>query len=293
MGIYKEYTKNLLDWVINCNHYQQDHFMNFYIENELYGKIHKDNLYLFQPYPEVFQILSNSVRLNPELNTFELRSNTIDKIAQVWSQQGKTAYWCNENYPVATSFHAQPIMLMERYVTSLFGIIKQGVHLNGLVQKKNKTFMWVAHRAKNKPTFPGKLDHLVAGGHGANLTPYETLIKESQEEAGLSEALASQAKAVGTVSYALEVNQKMVRDVIFNYDLWLAEDVVPENTDGEVDFFELWPLDEVVKRIATTDDFKTNVNLVIIDFLVRQGYLTPEDPYYVDIVHGLRGVVNG
>lgn len=38
-----------------------------------------------------------------------------------------------------------------------------------------------------------------------------------------------------------------------------------------------------------TDDFKFNVNLVIIDFLIRHGLLRPDDePDYVAIVHGLR-----
>jgi len=34
--------------------------------------------------------------------------------------------------------------------------------------------------------------------------------------------------------------------------------------------------------------FKPNCDLVIIDFLVRWGYITPEDRDYIDIVKGLR-----
>jgi hypothetical protein len=36
------------------------------------------------------------------------------------------------------------------------------------------------------------------------------------------------------------------------------------------------------------DDFKVNCNLVIIDFLVRDGYLSSEDKDYIEIVNGLR-----
>ncbi len=32
------------------------------------------------------------------------------------------------------------------------------------------------------------------------------------------------------------------------------------------------------RLLAETNDFKFNVGLVIIDFLIRQGYLTPDDP---------------
>jgi hypothetical protein len=40
--------------------------------------------------------------------------------------------------------------------------------------------------------------------------------------------------------------------------------------------------------VRDTDDFKFNVPLVILDFLVRHGWLRPEDPDYVEIVAGLR-----
>ena len=35
-------------------------------------------------------------------------------------------------------------------------------------------------------------------------------------------------------------------------------------------------------------EFKFNCNLVIIDFLVRHGFITPEEPDYMAIVAGLR-----
>ena len=37
-----------------------------------------------------------------------------------------------------------------------------------------------------------------------------------------------------------------------------------------------------------TDDFKFNVNLVIIDFALRHGLIKPDDREYLDIVIGLR-----
>ena len=37
-----------------------------------------------------------------------------------------------------------------------------------------------------------------------------------------------------------------------------------------------------------TDAFKLNCNLTIIDFLVRHGFITPEEPDYLEILAGLR-----
>ena len=39
--------------------------------------------------------------------------------------------------------------------------------------------------------------------------------------------------------------------------------------------------------VKNSDDFKLNCNLVIIDFLVRHGYITPKDEDYLEIVRGL------
>lgn len=36
--------------------------------------------------------------------------------------------------------------------------------MNGYVEKEGENFLWVAKRSQTKPTFPGMLDHLVAGG---------------------------------------------------------------------------------------------------------------------------------
>lgn len=39
-----------------------------------------------------------------------------------------------------------------------------GVHVNGYVETEAGLELWVARRSKDKPTWPGKLDHIVAGG---------------------------------------------------------------------------------------------------------------------------------
>ncbi len=58
--------------------------------------------------------------------------------------------------------------------------------------------VWVARRAADKLLDPGKLDHIVAGGVPAGLTPAETLVKEAAEEAAIPASLAAQAVPVGS-----------------------------------------------------------------------------------------------
>jgi hypothetical protein len=40
--------------------------------------------------------------------------------------------------------------------------------------------------------------------------------------------------------------------------------------------------------VRDTDEFKYNCNLVLIDFFVRHGLLSADDPEFVPIVAGLR-----
>ncbi|KAL2929282.1 Nudix hydrolase 20 chloroplastic [Bienertia sinuspersici] len=59
-----------------------------------------------------------------------------------------------------------------------------GVHMNGYVETSQK-FLWVGKRSLTKPTFPGMLDHLVAGGLPHGIPCGENMIKECEEEAGI------------------------------------------------------------------------------------------------------------
>src|SRR6185437_14893155 len=154
-----------------------------------------------------------------------------------------------------------------------FGVLAMGVHVNGLVRQANGLHVWTAKRAANKALDPGKLDHIVAGGVPAGLTPAATLIKEAEEEAAIPESLAAQATVVSTISYAMERHEGLRRDLLHCYDLMLPEDFVPRAADGEVEAFELWPMQRVMAAVRDTDAFKFNVTLVLIDLFRRQGLI--------------------
>jgi 8-oxo-dGTP pyrophosphatase MutT (NUDIX family) len=160
---------------------------------------------------------------------------------------------------------------IDRGALPSFGIMAQGVHLNGLVQRDDGWHLWVGRRADDRPLDPGKLDHLAAGGVPAGLTPWATLLKEAEEEAGLPPALTAQARPVGEITYAMERPEGLRRDRLFCFDLILPEDFIPAPQDDEIAGFELWPLPKVLARVTETDDFKFNVNLVLIDLFLRHG----------------------
>jgi len=284
-------NKAYLNWIYECNQYNSGDFLPFFIDTSVLGYVHKDKLSVFEPFESTFLLTELEGRIamtfQPNVNNFKVRSQAVDKVAKSWYQSGVISSWVGEQYDVSTGFNHPSFFTIERAASSLLGIKKYGIHLNAWVEKQGEVFIWVARRARDKFTFPGKLDHLVAGGHGTGYRIEETMIKECAEEANIPQSIAEQAKPVSLVSYVMDIHQKLQQDNLFVYDLKLDPDFLPHNTDGEAEEFYLWPIAKVLERVATTRDYKTNCNLVIIDFAVRHGYLKPDEPLYTDICSGL------
>jgi hypothetical protein len=239
-------------------------------------------------FSEVFVVTAREVRLRPELGDFVARSRAVAGVVAEIAAEGRLPKLRNEAYPVAASFHAKPLLELERAAVPSFGTLAFGIHLNGFVGRGPGMQMWIGRRSRNKPTGPLKLDHIVAGGQPIGLSLAENLVKECAEEADMPAALARAARPTGFTSYLIENDEGIRNDILFTYDLELPTDFRPVNTDGEIEDFYLWPISKVVETLAAGEEFKFNVALVIVDFLVRHGILGPEDPDYVEIVNGLR-----
>ena len=213
------------------------------------------------------------------------------KLNQLFARFAKDTYeegllwsWVGEPFPVKASVTDPTRFVMERTLTAPLGCLTFGVHLNGYVRTHKGIELWVAKRSEQKPTFPGKLDNMVGGGQPAGLGLFENLLKECFEEAGISETQASQSVATGTISYRHTDGRGLKRDILYCYDLELPDSFVPVCQDGEVESFERLPIDDVLSLIETTDVFKYNCNLVIIDFAIRHGILTGDNtPDYAEL----------
>lgn len=200
------------------------------------------------------------------------RAGELAGIAQQLSRDG----WCRrrgEDFDVRAREEAPAITTIDRAAVPIFGIASRGVHCNGLVRRSDGLFLWVARRAAYKLLDPGKLDHFVAGGISAGMGPDDTLVKEAGEEAAVPPLLAAQARRVGKISYDMERPEGLRRDLLYCYDLDLPEYFIPRPSDGEVEAFELWPIEQALEAVRDGDRFKFNVNLVLIDLFLREGLL--------------------
>lgn len=236
---------------------------------------------------EVFVVDDEAVGLSPELRGYAERTAAVDGVLRSLRSDGWFRGWRNEAYPVGASF-GRRLFEMERAAVPAFGVRAYGIHVNGFVGEGADLRLWVGRRSRHKPTYPGQLDHLVAGGQPAGLSLEENLLKECAEEASLTPDIVRRTRPAGIVSYLLENEEGLRNDVLFNYDLELPPDVVPANADGEIEEFYLWPIERVIEELNETANFKFNVAFVIIDFLIRRGFVGPEDADYLELVHRLR-----
>jgi isopentenyldiphosphate isomerase len=166
-----------------------------------------------------------------------------------------------------------------------------GQHLNGYVKKETGLHLWIARRARDRRIFPGRLDNLVAGGLPWHIDLHENLLKECMEEAGMQAELAARSVPTGEISYLAESAIGIKPDVLYCYDLELPEEFIPVCTDGEVESFELLPIETVKEIVRDSEEFKPNCNLVIIDFLVRHRLLDAADGDPKNIARALRRVL--
>jgi 8-oxo-dGTP pyrophosphatase MutT (NUDIX family) len=279
---------SLLERIEECRRWERPAYRPFRVAGSSVGWVTRDFARRLAAFPKTFRIDDSGVDLAPELDSYAARSAAMAEALGRLREEGLIKGWRNEPYPVGTDFYGPPLLQMERAAVPLFGVRAYGVHLNGFTGRGSDLKLWVGRRSKTKQTAPGKLDHLVAGGQPLGLSLMENLVKECAEEAGMAASLARSARPAGFVSYVTERLEGLRNDMCFVFDIELPADFRPVNTDGEIEEFYLWPIEQVRQRLTASDDFKFNVALVNIDFLVRQGYLSPDEPGYVDIVEGLR-----
>jgi isopentenyldiphosphate isomerase len=279
---------SLLDRIEACRRWDRSRYRPFQAAGQQVGWVTHDFAGRLKDFPKAFRISDATVEMAPGLGDFAQRSAVMAEVLERLRADGTIKGWRNEPYPVGTDFYAPPLLQMERAAVPLFGVRAYGVHINGFTGDGANLKLWVAKRSKTKQTAPGKLDHLVAGGQPLGLNLMDNVVKECGEEAGMTPALARTARPAGFVSYVTERVEGLRNDICFVYDIALSADFRPVNTDGEIEDFYLWPIEEVGERLSTTDDFKFNVALVNIDFMVRRGYLSPDEPGYIAIAEGLR-----
>ncbi len=271
-----------------CNRHDLSGYQPFFVGGERVGRVRHALADWLAGQSDLFAPAGDGIALLARFDTYDSRTRAMAAAVDRLLTDDLLGGRREEPYAVKTEWDAPAWLEIDRAAIAVFGLAAYGLHVNGYVRRDDGDMhMWVGVRAPDRLVAPGKLDNLVGGGQPAGFTLQDNLIKEAEEEAGLPSTLAMQACPTGAITYLLETESGLRPDTLFVYDLAMPADFEPRNHDGEVERFELWPLEQVAETVRETDRYKFNCNLVVIDFLIRHGYLTPDTPDYVAIVRGL------
>jgi len=287
-GAYTIELMGFLKHIEACNRHDRAGFCPFVVAGRAVGWIRHALATELPAIDPGFILNADGVAFAPGIDGFDERSDVLARAGETMCRRGVVSELRGEFFPVLAAWGMPPLAKIDRALVTLFGVRAFGLHVNGYVRHADGSLsMWIGVRAKDRNVAPGAYDNMIAGGQPYGLTVDRNLAKEAGEEAGFDPAFAARAVPVGALSYTMETAKGLKTDTMFLYDLETPSGVEPRNTDGEVDHFELWPLDRVADSIKGNGNWKFNVPLVVIDFLIRHGWLKPDNPDYMDIVNGL------
>ena len=278
---------SMLDRVRECAIFAPRDFRRFVVDDRRIGWVRAELIVELADFGDAFLFESDEIVLHRHIVGRQARTEIMQNVARELRDRALIDGWRDELYPVAENFGDPVLFDIERAAVPFFGFCGYGVHINGWVNTADGPHMWIGRRSLDKPTGPGLLDQMVAGGQPSGMALMENVVKECREEAGIDTELAGAARSVGAISYLVDREEGLRQDVLFTYDLEVPPGVMPVNEDGEVAEFMLWPMEKVIEEVSREGVFKFNSGLVVIDFLIRHGFVDPETPGYTEIVSGL------
>lgn len=187
-------------------------------------------------------------------------SKVLAQLAEGLKNTGCLRGWRDELLDVVGE--GRRLAVIERAAVRPLGLLTRAVHLNAWSKDGR---MWVARRALDKHTDPGMWDTLVGGLAVAGESADLSLLRESDEEAGLSPEQLQGRTPLRTI---LRMHRRLpegyqVEDVLIS-DCILDEGVQPCNKDGEVSEIVLLDCKDVWAMIEN-DEFTHEAELAILD----------------------------
>jgi 8-oxo-dGTP pyrophosphatase MutT (NUDIX family) len=167
-----------------------------------------------------------------------------------------------------------PLATQERAASRFWGTLTLGAHGTGWVAGADgrPSHLWIAQRSFDKATDPGAYDNLVGGGVPLGQTPYETLVREGWEEAGLPAAVMRRATAGRVIRLQRDIAEGLQVECLHSHDLQLGREELPSNQDGEVHAFTLMTVADAV-ALAAGRTMTVDAALVTLDFVLRHRLL--------------------
>jgi 8-oxo-dGTP pyrophosphatase MutT (NUDIX family) len=274
----------LLQQIRTAQAFDPRKFLPFEIGEARAGWVLRDLVSVLRRWPDILEIGEASVRLSAAIATEPARTAALARVTRTLANEGAIKGWRDETYAVRMHSHDAPLFHIERAAMRFFGLTSVATHLNGYMRGADGKMgsdpifrVWIARRSMTKSIDPGMLDTLVGGGVASGQDPWNALLRECGEEAGIERALATQARTAGTLQVCHEVRDGLHSEILHAHDLQVPVGFRPRSVDGEVSEFLCLAPAEVAERLAN-GEFTVEAGLVTLDFLVRRQLIAPPDP---------------
>ncbi len=237
------------------------------------GSVAVAHLQALARWPEALRVDDQGVTLTTaaaERDAFFAQANAA------LHQAGLIVAWRDEVYPVWSLADQTLLATFERAASRFWGTLTLGAHCNGYVADETgrPQRLWIARRSPTKATDPGLLDNLIGGGVPHGQTPWQTVVREGWEEAGLVPEQMRAMRPGRILRVARDIPEGFMREAISVYDLALPVGLTPCNQDGEVAELRCLPLAEALAHAASAA-MTVDAALVTLDFALRHRLLTP------------------
>jgi 8-oxo-dGTP pyrophosphatase MutT (NUDIX family) len=248
----------------------------FMVDGERVGSVDESHLAALQPWGRWIEVRAQAVALTANASE---RDAVFTEVNHRLHEQGLIRAWRDEPFPLLSPSTGRVMAVFERASARFWGTLTLGAHCNGWVAGPGglPQQMWIARRSPTKATDPGKLDNLVGGGVPMGQTPWDTLVREGFEEAGLSPAQMARATPGRVIELDRDVSEGRQFERLHVFDLELMETECPVNQDGEVAELGLWSIHHTCAA-AASDEMTVDAALVTLDFLLRKGLCSPPWP---------------
>lgn len=197
------------------------------------------------------------------------RDGVLAEVNAALRAQGLIRAWRDEPFALWNE-DGDLAAVIERASSRFWGAQTLGAHINGYVAGADgrPARLWIARRAWNKPTDPGRLDNLVGSGVPHGQTPRQAVCREAWEEAGLRSNELHDLATGRVIELACDIPEGWQHEWLFVYDLALPAGRVPQNQDGEVAEHRLLPIADALQR-AADGEMTTDAALATLDFALR------------------------
>jgi 8-oxo-dGTP pyrophosphatase MutT (NUDIX family) len=261
---------------INANFVPADHERwAFEIDADVVGSVIPEDAQFFAKHIAGLNLEPQCLSLAPFCSPDA--PSVLAQMANALRDQGRLGKWRNELLRV-TGDSGQVRGLVERAAVRQLGIRTFAVHLVAYSQIANSaatTGMWVQQRALDKANDPGLWDTCAGGLAAGDESLLLSLEREVQEEAGLDlpslQREGHLIKRGNTIQTQRNIPEGFLVEELLCWDIDLPDTVMPVNQDGEVEKFELWPIDKIIAGIAE-QQFTVEAALIIHQSLVARGY---------------------